>query len=91
MTEQKLIWPVNMTGQYSKIILSPVTVQHHCAFFRTFTSHELKLKIQVDLFDRVKTIKKSKEANVSFGNKNCRGHGFSKKKWVVNVCLPYFF
>ena len=23
MTEQKLIWPVNMTGQYSKIILSP--------------------------------------------------------------------
>ena len=26
MTEQKLIWPVNMTGQYSKIILSPVPV-----------------------------------------------------------------
>ena len=23
MTEQKLIWPVDMTGQYSKIILSP--------------------------------------------------------------------
>ena len=23
MTEQKLIWPVNMTSQYSKIILSP--------------------------------------------------------------------
>ena len=25
MTKQKLIWPVNMTGQYSKVILSPDT------------------------------------------------------------------
>ncbi len=29
MTEQKLIWPVNMTGQYSKIILSPELVLYN--------------------------------------------------------------
>ena len=39
MTEQKLIWPVNMTGQYSKIILRPaVHKQSHLKFcFLPFT------------------------------------------------------
>ncbi len=44
MTEQKLIWPVNMTGQYPKITLSPVHVFH--LLHKTFKNHSSSLTIQ---------------------------------------------